>query len=637
MKTIYAGLPIYDSYDKIIYNRTAAPIPFHCTRTKLLPFQVNVENDDPGHMVSMELMKGEERENVVTGWTEPTAGGASALTTLVTDGANITSFIGQYANGTIKSNAIYGKPGQMFICVLNITMNTGGGTVDFKATGGITVFNTNSHPVTLGAGTYYLPARCVSESAGYIWMVDSIGVLDFSATVTMYPEVMDAYFGVPQTNINTYTNSAYDTFTAGYAGVLESVIKTTSGGVAYAEINGFTALNATEGDYFRIVCSLILNSGTAPKIVLVDSAGADASNVVTLKNGLNYVVVKSTVTDAACELRIRNGDGEVTDFRFIPARGIYKLSGQPVIYSGTGYNYFQYSANAIQYPLPIGNYFLRMGTANGHEYYSEKFRIDKLYDNLLTGWTNTGYETWTSAGSKVTSAINSTSIALSVSNIIPLKYGEKLKISLNLILNSGDAPMLYLTDSGWTKNDSQLLVDGLNEIELIASWVGDSYLRLYNTTNCNYSTGEIIVNREYSSSIVKLRFTNTDDLGNILYSVATSEAEKLYQEFYLDAVLNNPTHETILTGEEKDGIYIAEKVVTKYSHSIIAYINRAIYNCLVRLPQHDDIEITDEVGNTYQPEVGNVTIEPISWDYYDTGKLVIKFSDDGDDNFTWTH
>jgi hypothetical protein len=56
----------------------------------------------------------------------------------------------------------------------------------------------------------------------------------------------------------------------------------------------------------------------------------------------------------------------------------------------------------------------------------------------------------------------------------------------------------------------------------------------------------------------------------------------------------------------------------------------------MRLPQHDTITITDEVGNTYTPSVGNIIVEPPEWTTYETCKLVIKFNDGENSSYVWT-
>lgn len=128
---------------------------------------------------------------------------------------------------------------------------------------------------------------------------------------------------------------------------------------------------------------------------------------------------------------------------------------------------------------------------------------------------------------------------------------------------------------------------------------------------------------------IKIEFSNSINLGDIRYEGSFK------QTVWIEAILNNPTHEMVNTGEEKDGEFIAEKIVSKYIYSIIGYVSRGLYRCLVRLPQHDTITITDEVGNTYTPSVGNITVDPAEWSYFDTCRLVIKFNDT-DTAFSWT-
>ena len=128
---------------------------------------------------------------------------------------------------------------------------------------------------------------------------------------------------------------------------------------------------------------------------------------------------------------------------------------------------------------------------------------------------------------------------------------------------------------------------------------------------------------------VKIQFSNTNNLGDIRYEGS------FVQMVWIEAILNNPLHEMVNTGEEKNGVFIAEKIVSKYIYSVIAYMSRGLYRCLMRLPQHDTITITDEVGNTYTPSIGNVIVEPPEWNYYDVAKVVIKFNDNDNTNFYW--
>jgi hypothetical protein len=149
-----------------------------------------------------------------------------------------------------------------------------------------------------------------------------------------------------------------------------------------------------------------------------------------------------------------------------------------------------------------------------------------------------------------------------------------------------------------------------------------------------YYSDYISVENVYVGSItpnhIYLKFKNTDNFGTLVYE------DSWKQEVWLNTILGTPNHETVNVGEEKDGIFIAEKIVTKFTHSIVTYVSRGLYQCLSRLPQHDDITIIDEVGNSYTPAVGNVFINAPEWISFDTAKIIIRFNDNGKTNFTWT-
>jgi len=134
-----------------------------------------------------------------------------------------------------------------------------------------------------------------------------------------------------------------------------------------------------------------------------------------------------------------------------------------------------------------------------------------------------------------------------------------------------------------------------------------------------------------SGNWIKIQCSNTKDLGDILY--ATGDFEEVY---YLNTQLNYPANEIVEIGEEKDGEFITEKLVTKYMYRISDYISRALHRCLIRLTQHDSITITDEVGNTYTPDVGNVQITS-EWPHFDVCHVVIQFNDGENTAFVWTY
>jgi hypothetical protein len=550
--------------------------------------QWDAEDDVTGHVVSIEVRDSKTRDNVITGWTNKGVG----YTTFTTDGSDILSAIGAFAGAYTDSNDITAKAGQLFIFKITLTLNAGA-YVDFRSGNGLNLTYTAGHSLTLTSGTYYLPVRCISDTAnGYVRIYDSVGALNFSATIEMYSDVMDLYFGTLETNIDSYTNSAYDTFTAGVRGIIESVIKTTAPGVAYAEINSFGAINATTGDYFRLVCSIVLNSGTAPKIVLVDSTGADASNVVTLKNGLNYVVVKSTVTDAACELRIRNGDTELTNFRFIPTRGIYKLENQPVEISD---DHFQYNGDTLNRLLDSGDYFLRLETAEGYEYWSDWFRVDCVYANLITEWINVNYNTFTASGTDLAAANASGAAEYGITNTFSVIKGETILFLTNLNLTSGELPSVRIADSFNILSNTVQLTTGLNEISLIATDNSDdAYIQIFNSINTNFQFSETFVLRNYSEKFLTINFNNSCDLGDIHYT-------DFDQTLWLETEVMEPTFPYVEKGQENgNGVFVPTWQRQDKTYNIrTLLIPQYIVDVLHRLKVHETITLTDLVGDIW--------------------------------------
>lgn len=168
---------------------------------------------------------------------------------------------------------------------------------------------------------------------------------------------------------------------------------------------------------------------------------------------------------------------------------------------------------------------------------------------------------------------------------------------------------------------------------LNTSLVGGSYYVKITKSDITYYSDWIRVMPMTNplARFIRIDFSNTKNFGGLRYENSFS------QTVWLEAILNNPVHEIVNIGEEKDGIFIAEKITTKFIYSIIAYISRGLYNCLVRLPQHDTITITDEVGNTYTPNVGNIIVAPAEWSYFDVCRLKIDFNDNENSSFTWTN
>ena len=218
------------------------------------------------------------------------------------------------------------------------------------------------------------------------------------------------------------------------------------------------------------------------------------------------------------------------------------------------------------------------------------------------------------------------------SNTISVRRGEKLRVIFCLDLLSGTAEPIL----AFQGQDISYTAGVFTDTEITSNATGSYSFTFTLTTvagDYQYSfTGGsgMFVYRNYAPGFMKIDFSNSKDVGDILYQ------DDWKQRIWLNTRLNFPANEVIEIGEEKDGLFIPEKVVTKYLYRISDYVGRALHRVLLRLPQHDDITITDEVGNEYTPGVGNIAITAADWVNFDVCHMVIQFNDGADTAFIWT-
>lgn len=454
---------------------------------------------------------------------------------------------------------------------------------------------------------------------------------DTIATVDKIELISKNYTGTEETIATDWVgHTTFETFT--HTGLnISSAIN--ASGTADAATDVLFSLN--RGEQIRIKGTLTINSGVAPKVIIY-SPGATA----TLAVGANDIILTSL--RATSSFLVALNVSAAANFSFTGVT-ITKISNTynitdyfptlPQPYTPTDASldpYLKYNGDTLNWLLPLGVYYVKI-SGDDYVYYSDYIRVDNLYGNLITGWANYSYETFSTSGTIILSAIETGSSGTARSSTsFDLIKGESIKIIFFHTQTSGALPKVYLWRSPAEYGDFETAAAGLNEMTLTAQVSGEHYIRFLNSAASNFSTSEVVVIRSYTPNFLKINFRNTDNFGDLLYE----ESQK--QTVWLEAVLNNPTHEMVNVGDEKDGIFIAEKITSKYIHSIIAYISRSLYNCLVRLPQHDSITITDEVGNDYTPAAGNVTVDPIDWSTYETGRLVIRFNNGSYSSFSWT-
>lgn len=619
MKTVPTILPIYDSPDKQDQSRTGTKMPVFTPRHKLPSLLWNVENDDPGAITGIELMGESIQGSSILN------GVAKAYETLSTADTIVVSAINTAGDAEFFINPYFTiNVGSVIVVRFTLALTSGQlPTVTLDAGGA-------SQVAVNGYNEIYLVSTGSSTAARIKFSNTSNTEFNTSDAITVRNEIT-SYFNTTDDYVQDgggagWINNAtaYDTFTSVNKNIT-SAIKTTAAGVASCW--NVVALKSvpreiTIGETLRVLIVLTLNSGTAPKCALQRTdTSVNISNVVTLVNGINYVDLKATATITGFAITIYNENTELSNWSANISRGAKTVL--PTLFTSITDKYFQYKGNTLGKLLPFGAYYLKITTLNNYVYYSDKFIVSEIYPNIATSLINGDYDTFTASGTTIASAVSAGGSKLAYTNTINLIKGEQIVVMFFLTQNGGEHPSVTLDLLTSVEANA-----GLNIITLTSTVSGLNNVIFTNSAATNYSTSEIIIKRMYSSNFIKINFSDTHDLGEILYQ------DGLTQEVYFEQKLAPPTHEVVEVGEEKNGIFVAEKIITKYKYRIIANVGRELYKALIRLPQHDTISITDEVGNVYVPKVGNVQVIPANWIYYDVCRLEIIFNDNTE--YVWT-
>ena len=410
----------------------------------------------------------------------------------------------------------------------------------------------------------------------------------------------------------------YETFDTSGSTIL-TAIETGVSGVAYS--NEFALAT---GDSVVVTYARTLNSGAAPQMYLGGSGGGVYSPKIT-----------TTTSDTVLFTATGNSSGNVSLIMQSTGAASYSATFSRVKRSNlvlnkfTSYDFFTYNGEPLSTTLPYGVYYIEFNDGNT-EWYSEWFNVQDIQPQIITGYSFDNYDTFTTSGANVTSAINLAGAASANSNQFTARNGEIFIYTYNLTLNSGQAPNARLARSGGIASNNPQLEVGLHEVELTSNFSGTVVVDLANSAASNYSLSMVSLRRKWGD-YVHLEYTNTKDFNNGANSIYY--AGGFTQQAYLRAYENLPSHESIDVGSDKDGEFVAEKIVRKYSRSIVSYESRSMYNALSLLKHHDTIKILDEVGNEYTPSVGNVDVT-IDWNTFDTGSLRIVFNEGGD---VWTN
>lgn len=490
----------------------------------------------------------------------------------------------------------------------------------------------NSHDALLCPVHKVLPFQIQRDHLTSTYLTE-IKLVDCDANET---DIFD-YFFTGANLITGWTNAPaafdYDTFNSSGTTILTAI--EAGSALAWCYSNEFTLAT---GDAVVIQYDLTLNSGDLPNIGLSNSAGSIYSDRIDMVAGAHAVYIKATANSSGnVAITVKNNVTDDTSFACSFAKVAY--DDVLTLKEFTSYDFLTYNGEPLSTTLPYGVYYLKI-VDSITTWYSDWFNVQNIQPQLLTSWVSNTYSSFVvstgiNAGVDILSATGAAS-DIARSNNFTSHTDEIFALNYDFASTGGANVRVFLSDPsvGGTYSNFFTLEDGLNsgELTMIGSPSGSSYLRITELSpgGIEWSLTSLSLRRK-AGDYVHLEFTNARDFNNgdeSIYYVGG-----FTQQAYLRAYLNLPSHETIETGDDKNGEFVAEKIVRKYTRSIVSRETRAMYNALSLLKLHDDVKILDEVGIEYTPQIGNIDVS-IDWDTFDTGSLRIAFNEDGN---VWTN
>lgn len=124
-------------------------------------------------------------------------------------------------------------------------------------------------------------------------------------------------------------------------------------------------------------------------------------------------------------------------------------------------------------------------------------------ENLISGFTNSGYETLITNGTIIISAINTVDNGGTLSNIYSVTQAEQILVMFDFNLNSGALPTVGIVDKDATVfiSNNPTVTEGWNFITLTVTANSEARLFIRNlAASTNWSTSEIIVKRKEKES-----------------------------------------------------------------------------------------------------------------------------------------
>lgn len=288
--------------------------------------------------------------------------------------------------------------------------------------------------------------------------------------------------------------------------------------------------------------------------------------------------------------------------------------------------YFDYSGDTLNWLLDEGIYYLKITMDTGHIYYSDWFHVYCVYENLDVDLNEHGdtYDTFTMVGTEITSAINLAGAAYTYGTYFDVIIGEEIKLVTYLTLTSGQLPYIRLQYGGVAKSNQVQLSAGLNDITLTATGTGTVFVRIYNSDASNFSASEVIVIRSYSPEYLTLNFSNTCDLGNIIYHGGFDQTLWFKSE---PMEMTFPTEEDDVQNGEARFVRTFARQERKYNIKTFEMPGFMV-DVFSRMQLHDTVQLIDLVGDTN--DVFNLEVEhEWLWDdkYYARMELTFDYDE----------
>jgi hypothetical protein len=370
------------------------------------------------------------------------------------------------------------------------------------------------------------------------------------------------------------------------------------------------------GDVIRIKGTMTGFTAPYPQIYM----GPDSSTVYSLSNGVIDFEYTARVSSATASFTIFGLNAITFDFLAVSITRIDHRKElfwfmYPDAMPLLAHDYFTYHGQTLNYPLPVGDHYLKLTGNLGHVYYSDWFRVDCVYENLIGTWSNNGYETFTASGTGV-NVVNSVGTTANIfSTLFTVGMGEIITVRFNMTY-FGSVPQLLFRNYGSALVLTENCANGLNDFQFTTTWEGQTYITINTTAlNDSFLISDVLVNRTYSEKFVIINFSNICDLGDILYH--TGMVQTLW-------MITEPMELTF--PQEEEGVKNGEgRFVRTFTRQTKKYLMRTpllpdyMVEVFNRMKLHDTIQLTNLVG-----DVDTVYNLEVDHEWFDVDKYYAK-------------